>query len=239
MICRLYPDAVTTAAAAATKSLLPRAARRRVSVLAGHKQQQQRQMMRLSRMSLQHAPPSAAAALRLVAKGFSTKPTIPGSPIGVKKAPDQPLCCPQCGSSLALLPSGAETAAMALTEKDASAATSFKEGDVVKCSGCSLQFAVKSASSSTTKQPQTTGDAQPSPQYRNAAAAAALSSLPSSFMAGNIQARGSSIGGGHPGSASGSVPPTASSVSASALRGRRMNGAFDCTVLRCAIVISD
>lgn len=236
MIRRLYPDAATTAAA--TKSLLPRAARRRVSVLAGHKQQQQRQMTRLSRMSLQHTPPSAAA-LRLVAKGFSTKPTIPGSPIGVKKAPDQPLCCPQCGSSLALLPSGAEAAAIALTEKDASAATSFKEGDVVKCSGCSLQFAVKSTSSSTTKQTQTAGDAQPSPQYRNAAAAAALSSLPSSFMAGNIQARGSSIGGGHSGSTSGSVPPTASSVSASALRGRRMNGAFDCTVLRCAIMISD
>ncbi|GAB9475290.1 Atp-dependent clp protease, atp-binding subunit clpx, partial [Globisporangium polare] len=189
MIRRLYPDAVTTAAA--TRSLLPRAARRRFSVHTGLKQQQ-KQIARFSRLSLQNAT-TPAAAVRLVAKGFSTKPTIPGSPIGVKKAPDQPLCCPQCGSSLALLPSGAEAAAMALTEKDATAPTSFKEGDVVKCSGCSLQFAVKSASSSTSK--QTAAAAQASPQYRNAAAAAALSSLPPSFMAGNIQARGSSIGG--------------------------------------------
>ncbi|TYZ67935.1 hypothetical protein PybrP1_012475 [[Pythium] brassicae (nom. inval.)] len=163
--------------------------------------------------------PQSYVHLRLLS---TIKPTVP---VGVKKAPDQPLGCPQCGSSLALLTPDKSAAATTAT-------TSFKEGDVVKCSGCSLQFAVKSASTSSpgSSPPKPLSPPPPSspqpqaepPLYRNAAAAAALSSLPPSFLAGNVQTRGTSIGS--------AMPPTASSASASAaLRGRRMNadGEYD------------
>uniref|UniRef100_K3WDU1 ClpX-type ZB domain-containing protein n=1 Tax=Globisporangium ultimum (strain ATCC 200006 / CBS 805.95 / DAOM BR144) TaxID=431595 RepID=K3WDU1_GLOUD len=186
----------------------------------------------------------------LAAKAFSTKIPASGTSIGVKKAPDQPLCCPQCGSSLALASPVAEAAATPATAETqlhhddaapsssspvAAAAANFKEGDVVKCSGCSLQFAVKSASSSSSTKQSSQQTIEQAPQYRNAAAAAALSSLPSSFTGGTIQARSSSIGGNASGGSSSNAggastgPPTASSANAPSLRGRRMNadGEYD------------
>ncbi|TMW61053.1 hypothetical protein Poli38472_014514 [Pythium oligandrum] len=111
----------------------------------------------------------------------------------VKKG--DPLCCPQCGSALTLAESLAEAAAPkpSTPPSPASAdanAHAFKEGDVVKCTACNLHFAVKAASNMSTRSMGPTP--APSP-YRNAAAAAALSSLSSSLLAGTIQARGSSL----------------------------------------------
>ncbi|KAI9997887.1 hypothetical protein PInf_002144 [Phytophthora infestans] len=77
----------------------------------------------------------------------------------------------------------------------------FKKGDVVKCVNCNLHFALKA-------QPP----AQPSPTFRNAAAAAALSSLSSSLAPGMQTTRGSSLGG-----------PTYSGNFPSPSRGGRMN----------------
>lgn len=135
------------------------------------------------------------------------------------------LCCPNCGSSLVLAESLAETAAPVQMhagvkdkkeEKEASAPTveaketdskadppAFKKGDVVKCVNCNLHFALKSHPPPPTPAPEV-------PRYRNPAAAAALSSLSSSLSAGVIQTRGSSIGAAGAGSATAAARTPAS-----------------------------
>lgn len=150
------------------------------------------------------------------------------------------LCCPQCGSSLKRAETLAESAANSKEPASkpptdaAPASTAFKEGDVVKCSGCNLHFAVKSASSSNsaarpaapaginTSAPA--AEATPStPTYSNAAAAAALSSLSSSsksLLAGNMQTRGTTMGSDK------TQTTTPSHAATAAPRWRRMNGAF-------------
>lgn len=150
------------------------------------------------------------------------------------------LCCPQCGSSLERAETLAESAANSkepaskTPTEAAPASAAFKEGDVVKCSGCNLHFAVKSASNSNnaSRPAGATGntsapvaEAVPStPTYSNAAAAAALSSLSSSsksLLAGNMQTRGTTMG-----SDKTQTTTTPSHAATAAPRWRRMNGAF-------------
>ncbi|CAI5710956.1 unnamed protein product [Peronospora destructor] len=107
------------------------------------------------------------------------------------------LCCPKCNAPLVLAES---LSADKLTSSnpllpitsDTSTSTSpststlpseFKKGDVVKCVNCNLHFALKVQSS-----------VPPNPT-RNAAAAAALSSLSSSLSPGIQTTRGSNLGG--------------------------------------------
>lgn len=154
------------------------------------------------------------------------------------------LCCPNCGSSLVLAESLAESAAAPpqmhpatakpvakdapSPDKKASAEPpTFKKGDVVKCVNCNLHFALKSHP----PPPSATPTMEP-PRYRNPAAAAALSSLSSSLSAGVIQTRGSSIGSTGAGSASAAnrTPPPPASVP-----GRRMNGKHRSFSLCCLV----
>ncbi|KAG7388648.1 hypothetical protein PHYBOEH_007773 [Phytophthora boehmeriae] len=116
-----------------------------------------------------------------------------GPPNHGKKAAGDQLCCPQCGTALILAeplaPSDKSTSASTSPTSSAStsstsSAVEFKKGDVVKCVNCNLHFALKAQS-----------PAQPNPMFRNAAAAAALSSLSSSLSPGMQTTRGSSLGG--------------------------------------------
>ncbi|CAI5742649.1 unnamed protein product [Hyaloperonospora brassicae] len=103
------------------------------------------------------------------------------------------LCCPQCRAPLVLTeplsadkltssnskggkPLGTSTSTSTLPE--------VEKGDVVKCVSCKLHFAL-------TVQPL----ADPTPTFRNAAAAAALSSLSSSLSPGAPTPRGPTAGG--------------------------------------------
>jgi ATP-dependent Clp protease ATP-binding subunit ClpX len=158
-----------------------------------------------SRALSQLAARRLAAAPRSAALG-SARGIITGPPNhGPKKATGDQLSCPQCGAALVLaepLAASTTSAAEKTTPSDPassagspSSATStpspsplshaeFKKGDVVKCVNCNLHFALKA-------QPP----AQPSPAFRNAAAAAALSSLSSSLSPGMQTTRGSGLGG--------------------------------------------
>ncbi|GLE02297.1 hypothetical protein PINS_up011135 [Pythium insidiosum] len=134
----------------------------------------------------------------------------------VKKG--ESLCCPQCGSTLQLAESLAEASlpAAKATAVPMQEARAFKEGDVVKCRGCNLHFAVKAASTARASTPSAA-----TPTYRNAAAAAALNSLSSStssLLGGTLQVRSSSIGSG-----SSSTTITGGSSAASTVHRRRMN----------------
>ncbi|KAJ0398384.1 hypothetical protein P43SY_002136 [Pythium insidiosum] len=154
--------------------------------------------------------PVAAADALLRRAGLCTKATV-------RKG--ESLCCPQCGSALQLAESLAETSLGAKPMTQAPDPRAFKEGDVVKCSGCNLHFAVKAAST-----------ARSSPTYRNAAAAAALNSLSSptsSLLGGTLQARASGIGSG--GSTTTTTTISGGSSAASAVHRRRMNadGEYD------------
>ncbi|DAZ96131.1 TPA: hypothetical protein N0F65_008710 [Lagenidium giganteum] len=177
-----------------------------------------------AKRQLKHAAPQQVATL--CSKSAATN----------KKC--EQLCCPQCGSSLTLadpLGTGRSTNSRKAgrSARDAGAGNySFKEGDVVKCEGCSLHFAVKSASNSSAHATAAAKAAperplpppsQSTPQYRNAAAAAALSSLSQSLLAGTIQTRGTSLGGGNlTGTPSSPAPSSSSSSTSNALRGRGM-----------------
>uniref|UniRef100_M4BZM6 AAA+ ATPase domain-containing protein n=1 Tax=Hyaloperonospora arabidopsidis (strain Emoy2) TaxID=559515 RepID=M4BZM6_HYAAE len=103
------------------------------------------------------------------------------------------LCCPQCSVPLVLAePLSADKLTSSNLKRNMTLNTStststlpeFKKGDVVKCVSCKLYFALK-------VQPLT----HPNPTFRNAAAAAALSSLSSSLSAGMSTTRGSTAGG--------------------------------------------
>ncbi|EGZ24767.1 hypothetical protein PHYSODRAFT_554819 [Phytophthora sojae] len=125
---------------------------------------------------------------------------ITGPPGHSKKPAGDALCCPQCGDALVLAealgggktPAASDSKSPSSSSSPASAAAAasspveFKKGDVVKCETCNLHFALKA---------QPTTPAQPSPAFRNAAAAAALSSLSSSLSPGMQTTRGSSLGG--------------------------------------------
>ncbi|KAL8021144.1 putative PDZ domain, AAA+ ATPase domain, Clp protease, ATP-binding subunit ClpX, PDZ superfamily [Plasmopara halstedii] len=117
--------------------------------------------------------------------------TIPPNDGQKKKAVGEQLCCPQCGTALVLAePLGStDKSTSSNYPVDTSSSTStfsvgFKKNDVVKCMSCNLHFALK-------PQPPV----QPSSTFRNAAAAAALSSLSSSLSPGIPTIRGSSMGG--------------------------------------------
>ncbi|KAL4109787.1 hypothetical protein PRIC1_001482 [Phytophthora ramorum] len=118
---------------------------------------------------------------------------VTGPPNHTKKpATGDQLSCPQCGTVLVLAePLAGDKSTSPSTPSPSTASSSsaappveFKKGDVVKCVSCNLHFALKA-------QPP----AQPSPTFRNAAAAAALSSLSSSLAPGVQTSRGSSLGG--------------------------------------------
>ncbi|KAF4036058.1 ClpB C-terminal D2-small domain-containing protein [Phytophthora infestans] len=146
---------------------------------------------------------------RLPTAVYATRGVVTGPPSDShkKKAAGDQLCCPQCGTALVLAePLGSATSSNPATSSSTTSTTStpsveFKKGDVVKCVNCNLHFALKA-------QPP----AQPSPTFRNAAAAAALSSLSSSLAPGMQTTRGSSLGG-----------PTYSGNFPSPSRGGRMN----------------
>ncbi|KAG2996501.1 ATP-dependent Clp protease ATP-binding subunit [Phytophthora cactorum] len=150
---------------------------------------------------------------RLPTNVYATRWIVTGPPSDghKKKAASDQLCCPQCGTALVLAePLGsADKSTSSNPAANTSSSTSttstspveFKKGDVVKCANCNLHFALKA-------QPP----AQPSPTFRNAAAAAALSSLSSSLAPGMQTTRGSSLGG-----------PTYSGNFPSPTRGGRMN----------------
>ncbi|EEY54133.1 ATP-dependent Clp protease ATP-binding subunit clpX, putative [Phytophthora infestans T30-4] len=129
---------------------------------------------------------------RLPTAVYATRGVVTGPPSDShkKKAAGDQLCCPQCGTALVLAePLGSATSSNPATSSSTTSTTStpsveFKKGDVVKCVNCNLHFALKA-------QPP----AQPSPTFRNAAAAAALSSLSSSLAPGMQTTRGSSLGG--------------------------------------------
>ncbi|KAI9979948.1 hypothetical protein PInf_027087 [Phytophthora infestans] len=146
---------------------------------------------------------------RLPTAVYATRGVVTGPPSDShkKKAAGDQLCCPQCGTALVLAePLGSADKSTSSNPATSSSTTStpsveFKKGDVVKCVNCNLHFALKA-------QPP----AQPSPTFRNAAAAAALSSLSSSLAPGMQTTRGSSLGG-----------PTYSGNFPSPSRGGRMN----------------
>ncbi|KAG1705245.1 hypothetical protein DVH05_004177 [Phytophthora capsici] len=130
----------------------------------------------------------------MVSRGIITGPP---SDNHKKKAAGDQLCCPQCGAALVLAePLGAEKSTSSPSASGSSAASNtsssststssveFKKGDVVKCISCNLHFALKAQA-----------PVQPSPTFRNAAAAAALSSLSSSLSPSMQTTRGSSLGG--------------------------------------------
>ncbi|KAI9921864.1 hypothetical protein PsorP6_001603 [Peronosclerospora sorghi] len=123
--------------------------------------------------------------------------TGPPSNNGPNKKPSMsgdPLCCPQCNAPLVLAeplgPDKSTSSPLSSPPKTSSATSTasppeFKKGDVVKCVTCNLHFALKAQT-----------PARPSPTFRNAAAAAALSSLSSSLSPGIHTTRVSSLGAG-------------------------------------------
>ncbi|ETM40261.1 ATP-dependent Clp protease, ATP-binding subunit ClpX [Phytophthora nicotianae] len=145
--------------------------------------------------------------LQRLPTAYATRGVVTGPPSDShkKKAAGDQLCCPQCGAALVLAePLGSadkSTSSNPATSSTSTSPVEFKKGDVVKCVTCNLHFALKA-------QPP----AQPSPTFRNAAAAAALSSLSSSLSPSMQTTRGSSLGG-----------PTYSGNFPSSTRGGRMN----------------
>ncbi|KAE9321104.1 ATP-dependent Clp protease ATP-binding subunit [Phytophthora fragariae] len=137
------------------------------------------------------APTSRVFSLRaaqrppLDPRGLHVRGLITGPPGHSKKPAGDALCCPQCGAALVLAESLAQAGDKAPAADTKAVPVEFKKGDVVKCAACNLHFALKA-------QP---APAQPSPAFRNAAAAAALSSLSSSLAPGVQTTRGSSLGG--------------------------------------------
>ncbi|KAG6579819.1 ATP-dependent Clp protease, ATP-binding subunit ClpX [Phytophthora cinnamomi] len=121
-------------------------------------------------------PSSRAPRPPPIPRGLRAAGLITGPPHSKKPAGDA-LSCPQCGAALVLAEMLAPKAPDA--QSAAPPPAEFKKGDVVKCAACNLHFALKA---------QPAAPAQPSPAFRNAAAAAALSSLSSSLAPG---ARGS------------------------------------------------
>ncbi|KAF1784000.1 P-loop containing nucleoside triphosphate hydrolase [Phytophthora cactorum] len=168
-------------------------------------------LLQSSRMSAAPASCRAFSQLCTNPRRLQRLPTNVYATRWIKKAASDQLCCPQCGTALVLAePLGsADKSTSSNPAANTSSSTSttstspveFKKGDVVKCANCNLHFALKA-------QPP----AQPSPTFRNAAAAAALSSLSSSLAPGMQTTRGSSLGG-----------PTYSGNFPSPTRGGRMN----------------
>ncbi|KAG7390121.1 hypothetical protein PHYPSEUDO_008824 [Phytophthora pseudosyringae] len=177
MLRRLRPDA--SALACVSHLLQP------ARVSAAPSSRRALSQLSLSARRLQRLPLDTRAARGIV--------TGPPSDDHKKKAAGEQLGCPQCGAALVLaepLGGSADKSSTSSGPLSSAANTSppptstppaeFKKGDVVKCVSCNLHFALK---------------AQPSPTFRNAAAAAALSSLSSSLAPGVQTTRGSSLGG--------------------------------------------
>ncbi|TDH70574.1 hypothetical protein CCR75_001159 [Bremia lactucae] len=123
--------------------------------------------------------------------------TVPPSDNDKKKVAQDQFSCPQCGTALVLSePVGnagnwtsssstfMNTSSFPWQDSSLIGQGAFKKGDVVKCVTCKLYFALKAQTAT-----------QDSPTYRNAAAAAALSSLSSSLSPGMSTMRGSSASG--------------------------------------------
>lgn len=147
-----------------------------------------RTLSQLSASSSRLQRPIADTCMFYAARGIVTGPPNDGKS---KKAVGEQLSCPQCGTAVVLAErlgsadklTSSHFAANTSTPTSTSSAE-FKLGDVVKCVSCNLHFALKVQST-----------AQPSPTFRNAAAAAALSSLSSSLSPGMQTTRGSSLAG--------------------------------------------
>ncbi|OWZ10628.1 ATP-dependent Clp protease [Phytophthora megakarya] len=139
-----------------------------------------------SARALTHLSPQRPQRLGDAPKLLFTRGIVTGPPTdGKKKATGEHLSCPQCRAALVLAdPLSEDKLTSHTSSAHSTPATEFKKGDVVKCVTCNLHFALKA-------QPP----AQPSPTFRNAAAAAALSSLSSSLSPGMQTTRGSSLGG--------------------------------------------
>ncbi|CAI5720735.1 unnamed protein product [Peronospora destructor] len=107
---------------------------------------------------------------------------VPPSPASIRRlVPTEPLSADKLTSSNPLLPITSDTST-STSPSTSTLSSEFKKGDVVKCVNCNLHFALKVQSS-----------VPPNPTFRNAAAAAALSSLSSSLSPGMQTTRGSNL----------------------------------------------